>query len=224
MIEFVAPFALAEDQKKEERVIQSKSQTTVNQQNDESGYMLLTSVHDVEDKILQDHWGSVLYIAQKDQLTYLPIVEEFARSYGDFLRIAVLVVDDVAEMSADLKREFKSAKLPQFRFYPNEKTGQDKRQSSFEIMFNKSDDIEEIKERLLNEIKENLVTDVKDVSEKVYYSLGASNAKDGKVSVLYMYEDEEVSLTYKALSVDPHLKDDFVFFALDGPSESMTNG
>ena len=152
----------------------------------------------------------------------MPIVEEFARSYGDFLRIAVLIVDDVAEMSADLKREFKSAKLPQFRFYPNEKTGQEKRQSSFEIILPKSDDIEEIKERLLNEVKENLVTDVKDVSEKVYYSLGASNSKDGKVSILYMYEDEEVSFTYKALSVDPHLKDDFVFFALDGPSESMT--
>ncbi len=54
------------DQKKEERVISSKSQSSVNQSNDKSGYMLLTSVQDIEDKILTEHWGGILYVAQKD--------------------------------------------------------------------------------------------------------------------------------------------------------------
>ncbi len=66
LIEFCEPFALAVDQKKEERVISSKSQTSVNQSNDKSGYMLLTSVQDIEDKILTEHWGGILYVAQKD--------------------------------------------------------------------------------------------------------------------------------------------------------------
>ena len=56
-------------------------------------------------------------------MTHLPIMEEFAREMGTFMQVAVLIVDDVAEMSADLKSELKSAKLPQFRFYPNVKTG-----------------------------------------------------------------------------------------------------
>ena len=52
--EFVAPHALAEGEEKEERVIGSKTQTTLNKQSDKSGYMLLTSPYDVEDKILAD--------------------------------------------------------------------------------------------------------------------------------------------------------------------------
>jgi len=53
----------------------------------------------------------------------------------------LLVVEDVAESNADLKREFKTAKLPQLRFYPNIKTGQDKRSASFEIILPKTDDM-----------------------------------------------------------------------------------
>ena len=52
--EFVAPHALAVGEEKEERVIGSKTQTTLNKQSDKSGYMLLTSPYDVEDKILAD--------------------------------------------------------------------------------------------------------------------------------------------------------------------------
>ena len=223
LIQFVEPFALAEDQKKEERVISSKSQTTVNQQNDESGYMLLTSVKDIEVKILAEHWGGILYVAQKDQLTHLPIMEEFAREMGTFMQVAVLIVDDVAEMSADLKSEFKSAKLPQFRFYPNVKTGQDKKQASFEIVTSKSDDLEVVKERLMDEIKDNMVTDVKDVSEKVYYQLGAQNARDGKITATYLYDgDDTVSFAFKVLSADPNLQDDYVFMAVDSPSDEIT--
>ena len=221
LIDFVAPFALPEDQKKEERVISSKSQTTVNQQNDASGYMLLTAVSDIEDKLLPESEAALLLIAQKDGLEFLPILEEFSAKMGSFMNIALLVVDETA--NADLKREFKSSKLPQFRFYPNLKTGQDKRSASFEIVYPKSGSLDEVREAILEEVHSNYETDVKDVTEKVYYSIGAQNSRDGKITVLYIYEDGGVDFTYKALSTDPYLKDDFVFMALDGPSDSMKN-
>jgi len=48
------------------------------------------------------------------------------------------------------------------------------------------------------------------------------HAKDGKVVVNYIYDDPNgVDFTYKAVSTDPILEDSFVFFATDGPSESM---
>ena len=64
-----------------------------------------------------------------------------------------------------------TAKLPHMRFYPNEKTGEEKRNGSFEVILPKTDDIETIKEAVIEEIQSNFVSDVKDVSENVYYSL-----------------------------------------------------
>ena len=49
LIDFVAPFALAKDEKKEEKVISSKTRTSMNQQTDISGYKALSSVSDLED-------------------------------------------------------------------------------------------------------------------------------------------------------------------------------
>ena len=45
--------------------------------------------------------------------------------------------------------------------------------------------------------------------------------------MVYMYDGNEehlVPFTYKALSADPWLQDDFVFMAVDGPDETMTQG
>lgn len=103
----------------------------------------------------------------------MSLIEELAREYRDFINVAMMVVDDLAESSQDLKREFKSTKLPMIRFYPNIKTGADKKSDSFEIMLPKTDDADEVKEAVLEEVMSNYVTDVKDVTEKVYYSIGA---------------------------------------------------
>lgn len=48
----------------------------------------------------------------------MPLVEELAIQYGDFINIVVLIVDD----AATVKKEFKG-KLPMFRFYKNEVKG-----------------------------------------------------------------------------------------------------
>ena len=90
---------------------------------------------------------------------------------GSFVNVALLVVDE--NSSADLKREFKSTKTPQFRFYPNLKTGQEKRTASFEIVYPKNGEIKDVKAAVIEEVHSNYESDVKDVSEKVYYSMGA---------------------------------------------------
>ena len=44
--------------------------------------MLLTSVSDIEEKILPEWNAAILYVAQKDQLKYLSVVEELQAEYG----------------------------------------------------------------------------------------------------------------------------------------------
>ena len=78
LIDFVAPFALAKDEKKEEKVISSKTRTSMNQQTDISGYKALSSVSDLEDEFLGEHWASLVYVAKRDQITHLSVVEEIA--------------------------------------------------------------------------------------------------------------------------------------------------
>ena len=83
----------------------------------------MTTVNDIEEKILPEQNAAILYVAQKDQLDYLSVLEDLSNEYNQFLGVALLVIDDLSAANADLKREFKNAKLPQFRYYPNLKTG-----------------------------------------------------------------------------------------------------
>lgn len=87
------------------------------------------------------------------------------------------VVDDVQASSSDLKKEFKSTKLPIFRYYPNMKEDEAKRSASFSIVlpseaYNsefESPMKEAIKNQIIQEVQDNYVSDVKEVTEKVYY-------------------------------------------------------
>ena len=65
------------------------------------------------------------------------------------MTVALLVVDPETN-SAELKREFKSSKLPQFRFYPNLKTGEEKHRASYEIVLPR--DADKVKEAVIEEI------------------------------------------------------------------------
>jgi hypothetical protein len=49
------------------------------------------------------------------------------------MNFGLWVIDDVDGKSAELKKELKTTKLPQFRFYPNMVKGAEKREKSFEI-------------------------------------------------------------------------------------------
>lgn len=88
-------------------------------------------------------------------------------------------------------------------------------------MLPKLADASEIKETVMEEVISNYETDVKDVSDQIYYQLGGANAREGKITVLYMYENESVDFVYKAVSMDPDLQNDFVFMALDGPNSEL---
>ena len=62
------------------------------------------------------------------------VVEDLASEYGDFINVVMYVVDDAQASSSELKTEFKSTKLPLFRYFPNQKEGDAKRQASFNIV------------------------------------------------------------------------------------------
>ena len=62
------------------------------------------------------------------------VVEDLASEYGDFINVVMYVVDDAQASSSELKTEFKSTRLPLFRYYPNQKQGDSKRQASFNIV------------------------------------------------------------------------------------------
>ena len=230
--EFVDSYALNVGEEKEDRVIGSKKQSTLSNQVDKSGYMLLTNPFDIEEKIIDDQKAAIVYVASKDNMMHSNVIEELASEYGDFINLAMYAVDDVQASSSDLKKEFKSTKLPLFRYYNNQKTGEDKRASSFNIVLPSEAFNAEfegpmgsaIKEAILREVHDTYITDVKEVSEKVYNQLAGPAAREGKVVVNYIYDGEDergVDFTYKAVTTDPILDGEYVFFATDSPSEYM---
>lgn len=125
--EFVTPYALSPDQKKEERVLGSKAQSTVSQRKDKTGYMLVTNMPDFEEKIISDQRAALVFVAQKDNMLHSQVVENLALEFGDFINVVMYVVDDAQASSSELKTEFKSTKFPLFRYYPNQKKGEAKR-------------------------------------------------------------------------------------------------
>jgi hypothetical protein len=62
--------------------------------------------------VLDDGRGGLVYVAKKDQMPHLDIIEAVASEYGYFLNVALFAVDDADITSAELKQEFKSGKLP----------------------------------------------------------------------------------------------------------------
>jgi len=75
---------------------------------------------------------------------------------------------------------------------------------------------------LIDEVKSNFESDVKQVTEQMYLQLSGVYTRDEtnpKFVVAYLYDDDlGASFDFRALSSDKWLKDDFVFFAVDGPS------
>ena len=154
MIDFIEEYALPEDQKKEERVIESKSQTSINNvmNNINTGYKIITSVSEIQDKILPEWNAALLYVTQKDKDDYRSVVTDLADAYGLFINVCILAVDDTQVVNAELKREFKTNKLPLIRFYPINKTGDEKKKDSFEIILPEKATIDKVKEIIVSEI------------------------------------------------------------------------
>jgi len=58
----------------------------------------------VQEQVLAENNAAVVYVAQKDEMPHLEIIENLAQEYGEFLNIALYVVDDAQESSSDLKK------------------------------------------------------------------------------------------------------------------------
>ena len=74
----------------------------------------------------------------------------------------------------------------------------------------------------MEEIHEGIDHEIKEVSEKIFSNLAISHAVEDKKNVIvYFYNDEKISLHFKALSAIKFLKDDFVFMSVYDPSEEF---
>ncbi len=101
------------------------------------------------------------------------------------------------------------------RFYKNNQYGEEKNSKSFEIFINQK--LAEI----LETIHEAIDSDIKEVSEKIFNNLAISAAVEEKKNVIvYFYNDDRISLHFKALSGVKFLKDDFMFMSVFDPSET----
>ena len=94
MMEFVDPYALPADWKKEELDIKSKSKASAHESKDFSGYYLPTSIQELHDMILPEWNAALLYIAKEGEIDLEPIIADISKEYGAFLNTFVLVVDD----------------------------------------------------------------------------------------------------------------------------------
>ena len=96
LFDFIEEYALPEDEKKEERVIESKSQTSINNvmNNINTGYKIITSVSEIQDKILPEWNAAVLFVTQKDKPDFKSIVTDLSTEYGQFINVFILAVDD----------------------------------------------------------------------------------------------------------------------------------
>lgn len=111
MREFVAPFALQKGQEKDEFVIKSKRDTAELRDRD-LGYEIFTLAQDLEERVLASWEAGLVYVTMKDNMEYLDILEGIAKQYNEFMRFGVFVVEDLEAASNDLKKEFKTTKLP----------------------------------------------------------------------------------------------------------------
>jgi hypothetical protein len=63
---------------------------------------------------------------------------------------------------------------------------------------------------------------VREISEKIFNNMAVSAAVEEKKNVIvYFYNDDRMSLHFKALSGIKYLHDDFVFMSIFDPSEEM---
>jgi hypothetical protein len=73
---------------------------------------------------------------------------------------------------------------------------------------------------IVEEIHESFEHNVKEISEKILSNMAISHAtEDKKNVVVYYYNNDKVSIHFKALSSLRILQEDFVFLALFNPSE-----
>ena len=73
---------------------------------------MLTATSDIDTKILDDWQAALVYVTHKDDMALLDVVEQLQAEVGEFMNVAIFVAEDVDAMGPELKKEFKSTRLP----------------------------------------------------------------------------------------------------------------
>ena len=68
---FVDPYALSPENKKEDRVIDSKQQTAMDKSRDQSGLVAFKDSKQMEEKIINDEKAALVYVCKKDELKHI---------------------------------------------------------------------------------------------------------------------------------------------------------
>lgn len=68
---FIQPYALSPEEKKADRVIDSKEQTTMDKSRDQSGLLAFKTAQQLEEKILSDEKASLVYVCKKDEIKHI---------------------------------------------------------------------------------------------------------------------------------------------------------
>ena len=74
----------------------------------------------------------------------------------------------------------------------------------------------------MEQIHENFVHEVREINERYASNQAVNNAVElRKHTLLYFFDDEQISLQYKAVSALEWLQDDFVFLSIRNPSKTL---
>jgi hypothetical protein len=122
------------------------------------------------------------------------------------------VRDNETEFQVQKQKYKLTHKLPLIKFYRNGQTGEDKLTKGYEIMNAKYKD-------MVEELHEGISHNVKEVTEQILSNIAVSAAQEGKYVLIYYYNDEAVSLHFKAISGLKIFSDDFVFLAYSNPPQ-----
>ena len=174
-------------------------------------------------EILESPEASVVYFttlaADKDVMTEYKHFGSLERALKGAIKVAIFRIDANADDFSQLKKDYKAGSLaagkPVIRFYPNELKGELKNQASFGILF---DATKKENAKILEEIQGSFEHNVREVQGHMFNNLILQHAKEEQKNIIYyMYDDTDISLTFKAVSKHPILQEDCVFWALHDP-------
>jgi len=131
--------------------------------------------------------------------------------------------DNTEEYIHNLKQRLRLTPKPlQARFYKNANYGEARDAKSVEIDIGSFAGTEKELNRIMEQIHEYFVHEVREINERYASNQAVNNAVElRKHTLFYFFDDEHISLQYKAVSALEWLQDDFVFMSVRNPSKTL---
>ncbi len=174
---------------------------------------------DFERRVLQSHKAALVLFADKDgdNREHLDALYQVEQAVSTAINVVYFEVE-----AAQFDQRFSRQSLPHFRTYSN---GEAAEKSSYQVA---TEGVADVFAQVMQEVTSNFHSNVKEVNEMMYRSLAADYTtaeENPKYVLVYLYDDNEgASFLFRALSAEPALQDDFVFFALSDPNEQLYAG